>query len=492
MFNASLMPMEILKKLQEMHEMHLKGRPLPDKTIILLLLKKLPLFSNFFHGLDGTGASISKLVAIKGQAAATAAQAAGNGFQWAGLGLALIDFFRIPLIYLAALLIGQKPPITLNKNARWLYSTVLLVLTIISLTVPAAAPPIALVTAILGFGCSVFLLIKHVREYLQTQKTLREVEEAIQPKAKMFKQLQDRAKSLQEKIEREPENFEACAAEFVELEKAYNTLKEELQILYDKQVRFSQKLAKMNMMSLTDKTVAIGLSAMAVIGLAVTLTFPVVGLAVVAAAAALGSVYILARILVSPVIQWIKWISNKLNGKSGTPVTNDQKDIVSPSINLESTGLTMVKLHGQEAIHALEEQVALLQQQEQVEHKLQVASNSQNPKLLLRTIKEIICSSGLPLTLEELRGFLGRAPIQPTLQMLQSSISQIEMSAQEREQFLSHESLVTAFKETGIDLNQIIIKKTSESKHSPSLFQEENKSKPNLPQKMDELPSGHH
>lgn len=96
------------------------------------------------------------MVAIKGQAAATAAQAAGNGFQWAGLGLALIDFFRIPLIYLAALLIGQKPPITLNKNARWLYSTVLLVLTIISLTVPAAAPPIALVTAILGFGCSVF------------------------------------------------------------------------------------------------------------------------------------------------------------------------------------------------------------------------------------------------------------------------------------------------------------------------------------------------
>ncbi|ASQ44835.1 AAA family ATPase [Legionella clemsonensis] len=472
--NASLTPIEILKRLQEMHDTRLRGRPLPDKVIILLLLKKLPILSNFFHGVNGTGTSISKLVVVQGHAVSVA-ETAGKGFQWAGLGLALIDFFRIPLIYLAALLIGQEPPVTLNKNARWLYSTVLLTLTIIALAIPAAAPPIALVTAILGLGCSVFLLVKHVREYLQIQKTLREVDDEIKPQEERFKHLQTLAKALQAKIEKEPENFKQFIEEFAELEISYNRLKHELQLLYDKQLQFSQKSARMNIASVIDKTLAIGVSAFAVIGLAVSLAFPVIGLGIVAASAALVSAYILARILTPPAINLVKWLINKLTSKKETTITIEQQTRPSPINNLESTGLTMVKLYGAEATHVLEEQVEVLQQREQLEHKLlQPAKYHQNPEAFLQTIKEVALSAEPPFNLEEWREFLGREMIQPDLQLLQVSIGQIEMKVEEREQLLSDKSLLMALQEKGVDLHQITIKKILASKHSPALFQEGN------------------
>ncbi|MGL5742596.1 MAG: hypothetical protein ACRCXC_08630 [Legionella sp.] len=48
-----------------------------------------------------------------------------NGLHIGAMVFAIIEFFRIPLIYLTAYLLNEKVPINVNNNSRWLYSTFL-------------------------------------------------------------------------------------------------------------------------------------------------------------------------------------------------------------------------------------------------------------------------------------------------------------------------------------------------------------------------------
>ncbi|WP_156413551.1 hypothetical protein [Legionella hackeliae] len=483
---------EILKKLQEIQEIHFVGRRLSDKTIILILLKKLPLFTNFLHSIDNTGNTLSKLAVIQGQAVQSAL-AASQGFQWANLGLALVDFFRIPLIYLAAILIGQKPPITLNKNARWLYSAVLLAFTITALAVPVAAPPIAMVTAIIGLGVSIFLLAKHLRNYQRIKAALQAINTKIADKEDELQELQTLAKNLQQTIKGNPEKLEELRAEFVRLEKIFQALAQEMQPLYDEQTHLSQKLAKMNVVSLIDKTMAIALSSLVIIGLAISLAFPVIGLGIVAATAALGGAYILARILTPLFIDLGKKLMNKLFKKDDAFSTESTKGL-SPKMQLESTGVAMVKLHSEQgAMHALEEQVSLLQQLEYLENKLHAAAQHEGSAEFLQVMKEIArFAQEHPLNLEEWRELLSREAIQPYIHPLQQAIMKMEMIAKEKEQLISHEPLVTALQEKGIDLAQIKVKNLTPAKHVPGLFHEEHDTAPpSTLQKTKDFSSSH-
>lgn len=323
-----LIAIEIQARLKRIKQpVTFKGKPLPEKAIILFLLKKLPLLSGFLQSIDRTGNALSKLATIKGHVNSTFETIRAN-FQWVNLGLSFLDFFRIPLIYLAAVLIGQKPPISLSKNARWVYSAVLLSLTLISIFVPATAAPIAFIGAALGLLGSIFLLTRHAMQRHHLKIALKDVNKNIASEKEKLQQIQQRA------------TVGVITQQELELmEKEFEEQKEKLQQLHDQQIRFQQKLEKMNIAGTFDKSTAMGLSTAGMIGLTLALFFPIIGLKILAITAVIGSIYILTRLVYTIATALLGCCLAKASNKEEDDVSND----LSPK-NLQSMGVAMSKL----------------------------------------------------------------------------------------------------------------------------------------------------
>ncbi|WED43126.1 hypothetical protein [Legionella cardiaca] len=463
----------LLIRLNELQKkVHFKGHHLSEKVLIFLLLKKFPIFSNFLHSVDGAGNALSKLAIVRN--VGQNAQAISRGFQWANFGLALVDFFRIPFIYLAALFIGQKPPITLSKNARWLYSTVLLILTAVAIFVPVAAPAIAFVTAVLSFAVSVFLLTKHLWERHRLKETLKKCAGEIIIAEEKLNKIQDLAQALQEKIELNKDKMplEVIEQEVKQLEDLFSDQKEIVQKLYNKQTHLEQKLAKMNFASILDRGLAIGLSAMAIFGLALSLTFPVLGLGIVAASAALGGIYIVGRLAAPLVNRLIDWIAVKSAKNSITQ--SPERNGHSHTLELQSTGMAMLKMHHESVVGPSEQSLSSLEQ------KFQFLLQHNNLKEAMRLLKEFaLYARQNQWSVEEVRNFLEQENISPSLKILDQAVAQVPMSGRAREELLDYAPLVMAFQEQGINLTIIAIKPatTVSSHHSPALFHEEEREK---------------
>ncbi|KTD22656.1 coiled-coil protein [Legionella lansingensis] len=384
-----------LTRLQCLQEtVNFSSPALSEKAVIILLLKRLPLITGFLNSIDGMGGALSRLAIIQGYAVRTA-EIAGRGFQWGGLALAFIDFFRIPLIYLAAVLLGQEPPISLAKNARWLYATVSLALAIIPLIVPITLPPIAMLTAIISLSVSIFLLARHLIRYRQIKRRSEDIILEIKAKNEEIQDIQQWAAMMQFKLEDNSEELNLFDIEdrLAQLEHSFFLVKEETQDLYDEQFRLQQKLKKMDVMAVVDRAIAIALSALVVIGLALTLLSPVMGFSLVAVSAAFAGMYIIARIGF-PSLQYLtKWLLAKFSNdgelfteilaiapqsQHATPeLTETAITEKSVSLELESTSMTMLKLFGEdEAVHVLHEQTLSSQKMEHVDSRSQDPNNN--------------------------------------------------------------------------------------------------------------------
>ncbi|KTC76891.1 hypothetical protein [Legionella brunensis] len=455
------------------------GRPLPEKALVLLLLKKLPLLSNFLHSVDGAGNALSKLAMIRGYAGHTV-ETASKGFQWANLGLALIDFFRIPLIYLAAAMIGEKPPITLSKNARWLYSTVLLVLTIVSLAVPAAAPAIALATAVLGLAVSTFLLAKHLIERHRIKVELENLKTDIKTQEEELQAIQEQAKMLQEIIEKNQGEFtlQELGEKLRNLESSFDIKKEEIQKLYDRQTHLNQKLAKMDLGSIVDKTAAIAISAVVLIGFAVALAFPFVGLGILAAGAALGGAYILARLSYPYIKSFAEWATKKIK-KEESPVEIEMDEKLNSEhakTELQSTALTLLKLQPEDEVISTiirhHESPSLCDHYEQIDIKVHELVQKKDLQGMLDLFRELASYAKKHGTsLEELQSFLAREEMKSCLSLLPQAVKQISILDQDREQLLCYPPLIATLQDKSVDLTQVAAKKINIPK--PSLQKDE-------------------
>ncbi|PWY56544.1 hypothetical protein DGG96_05310 [Legionella qingyii] len=283
------------KKLKSM-----KGTKASKKSIAQSILKILPFFNKFIDSAEGAGSTITSMVQIQGHLT-HASEAAGSAFLIIRVVNAAIDFIRIPCIYIAAYIANQESPITLSRNARFLYSAVLLGLTITALAFPPSAPIIALVLSIAALGLSVVTLAKLYYKRYEVKDQLAQIEKDIDIKKNRIAALIDSLEQLEgeakkAKLEGQRENFnnlkDKIKTERHEIQEQLN----ELQKLYDNQEIGKEKLAKLGTIATLDKTAGVAFTSLALIGAIVSLVFPPAGLPIIAAAASLAAIYVIGRV----------------------------------------------------------------------------------------------------------------------------------------------------------------------------------------------------
>lgn len=235
---------------------------------------------------------------------AFASLSAGDGSHITGAVLAAFNFIRIPAVYFAARLAGEKPPVTLSKASQWAYSAGFLALTITALAVSAAATPIALTLAGAGFGMSVYNLAKVVNTRRKLRKSLHSLEHEIEREKMILNNLHVQAMRLEEEIAlaqnaNENEKVSNLKAQLAQVNKRFEALydikKEHLQLLHQKLDQHKEEYKKVDVSAAVDKAVALGISTLVLAGVALSLFFPPVGLGLLAAGIAAGGIYLLAR-----------------------------------------------------------------------------------------------------------------------------------------------------------------------------------------------------
>ncbi|HAT8642887.1 TPA: hypothetical protein JBB11_12110 [Legionella pneumophila subsp. pneumophila] len=302
--------------------------PLDKASLLKKATKRIPLLSKFLKTIDDTGDVAVKIgERITSISHTPGKESLAHGFAFGGLAMAGFDFLRIPIIYLSAYLLGEEVPVNLSNNAKWLYSAVLLGLTITALAVPVAAPYIAFAAAGLSFGVGTFLLGKTLYERYQLGRERKKLKaEIIREEDEMLK-IQDKAKHL-ESLLQSADNEEQIAAILYEIsvvQENYNRQKKQIQGLKNEELQLEQQIKNLDTMKVVDRTVAVALSALTIAALAVTLFFPPVGGGMLAGIAILGGAYFVARVS-SPLVKATAiWLYNKL--KSTPSESAESQDI---------------------------------------------------------------------------------------------------------------------------------------------------------------------
>ncbi len=494
LFDQTLLVGRVSQQMQQRLTFKPKPTPIPKETPIQLLLKKIPLLSGFLRNVDHAGKSLSSIAELQGNTSGSL-QTAAAGFHWAGLGLNIVDFIRIPMIYGAAMLVGEKPPITLSKNARWLYSAVLLGLTITALALPVTAVPIALTMASLGLGVSLFTMGKAFYERNKLQKELKAIEKDIAAETKELNDLHLKTIELENELgaaEAKNDNARQISAlreELASVSKRFDTLfdqskKDRLDTLYDKKFNGEQQLKKINTASVIDKGIAVALSAIALTGVAIGLFFPPIGLAIVAASALAGTAYLIAR--AAPTV--IGWLSRLFSKKSSTESSekpaehanlapsHEKKEALlsTPSASLQTTGPsdnpvldvsstaeTMQRLFGtKDATPILQQQIADSQKIETLQSRLTSIVDHHDEKGILTFIHQLSLTQP-HLTMDDLSNlFCQIDDHNPMFSLLKHALSSvqkggIELSEQAKNELVTCLPLVEFLRDQGIDLRAV-------------------------------------
>jgi len=290
-----------------------KPTPLPARPGLLTFLNQMPSFTGLGSNITGAGSSLTKLGVVNGtfvNAEATA-KTLGSGFRFAGMGLAIVDFFRIPAIYIAAWQLGVKIPANRNRNLSWIYASLLLASSFVALAIPATAPIIALCTATLGLAVSLFsfgryFYIKHkVAKALDTVSVdLAKAEAALdvlQQEVLVQEQHLTAAVGLGDH-----EKTQQLIAVIDTLHQRFNTQKDEIQTLHDRKFKLEHKLLQQGMGRFMDKTVGVGLASLSLIGLTLSMFFPPLGVTLLAVSACLGLTYTVGRMVAPSVVAYFQ------------------------------------------------------------------------------------------------------------------------------------------------------------------------------------------
>lgn len=493
-----------LSESQRMQDM-LTFAKLPAKeAAILRLISKIPFFEDLLGSINNTGETLGQLATVQGHIS-HALETANGSFQYSDLALNIIDFFRIPAVYLASAIVGEKPPITLSKNARWLYAAVSLGLTIAALAIPAAAPPIALALASAGLSLSLVTMAKTLYSRYKVPKDLKAIEEDITKETKDLNELHRQAIELDKKLAtaNSPEQKDEIHQELKAVTGAFDALfkskKDSLQQLYDKKYQCEAILEKHNTPAVMDKGIGIALSALALAGLTLSLFFPPLGLGLLAASAIAGGAYLVGR-MATPYIK--TWTAN-LFGKKDVPDAVDtpaNQPTVSPSIkhqnevvdNLdislktepiaepihESTTTTMKLLFGnQGAATALHRLINDSQSIEETQKTLSVLVKNHDLTGILTFFSKAslyIQTTDQKITTEDLNQFFSVLDEQePLVSLLKQAVSavqknEIQCPEHDKQAILACKPLVDFLHEKQIGLNGLTPEKERDTTATPA------------------------
>lgn len=342
---------KLAKKMQK--PVQIKANPPEEETFILnLLTKKIPLLSGLLQSFKSTGSSITSLLIKTQNNPSQALSSASSGFQYAGLGIAAINFVRIPLVFLFAMIAGEKPPFTLSTGASWAYSALLLGLTLTALLAPVVAPYIAIAIAGVGLVAAVVSLGNMIYQRHKLHQGLTKINEEIKSNEAILDDIQQRSRTLETQLaslDKEDKHYKEKAVEICKkidkLEQRYLNAKTELQTLHDRKLVDEKTLSSMGSAAFIDKGVGIALGSLAVIGAVLSLFFPPVGVGLLVASATIGTLYAIGRITVPIVAPFIasqvkklsEWFANVFEKTNGDKLSHDldstltNQSLVSPT-----------------------------------------------------------------------------------------------------------------------------------------------------------------
>jgi hypothetical protein len=319
--------MQILKKLQG--DLDYQAQALNAAALSQAALNKLAVYTGNIKKVKVIGDAIAKVgERADGFHDSVRTEEVSHGFHFASLGIAAFNFFRIPMMYFAAYLLKQKVPFNMSNNARWGYSAVLLALTITAIAVPVAAPIIGFVLAGAGLAASTFFLGKILYERSKLAREERSLQRHINAAEDELAFIKDEAKHLEHHLNEATSEQEVIdiSLEIALLTERHSANQKSLEELYDKKLQNQQLREKLGIKNVVLKSVSLILASTAVIGLAVSLFFPPVGLGILAGVAVAGATLVLGQVL-APLFQKLgRWISNKMNPTPKPEELKDDKD----------------------------------------------------------------------------------------------------------------------------------------------------------------------
>ena len=315
--------LELLREMQQ--EINYNAVPLSQQFLLNAAIKRIPWLSKFLRKADDASETVFKIgERINDMHEAGGSESVAKGFHFGAIALAAADFFRIPFIYFAAYLLGEDVPITLNNNARWLYSAFLLALTITAVAVPATAPIIAFVAAGAGLVSGLFLLGKTLYTRYELGRERKQIKSTIEREEGEMRAIQQQAYDLEHQLSSaKDEDISTIYMEIALLQETYKSQKKELGILKNKELHIEQKLQQVGMIKVLDKSIGVGLAALTIMGLVVTLFFPPVGAGILTGVAIAGGVYLAARITAPLFKSFGNWLIRQFKTSSGMSATNE-------------------------------------------------------------------------------------------------------------------------------------------------------------------------
>ncbi|WP_454781325.1 hypothetical protein [Legionella sp. WA2022007384] len=279
------------------------------------VLKKVLFLSQLIKTTGGSGKAIMQIsssIRTFNNIAPTDSLKLGLGI--GSIAFAVLDFLLIPFIYLTCYLLGEKIPADRNNNAKWFASAVLLALTITSIAVPPIALAIGFTSSSIAFLLSIFLLGRTIQERWRLGKERRATRKLIVEAEEKIKLIQTEAITLRNALSdgiNEQELIFLCD-QISSLQARFNPKKDHLIKLKLKELDLNNKIKNAGFVQIMDKGVGFSLSALALIGLIVSLYFPLVGLGILTAVSVISLAYLVARLIV-PIIQLGKWVVNKIS-----------------------------------------------------------------------------------------------------------------------------------------------------------------------------------
>lgn len=316
--------MHFLKEMQG--EVHYELIRIKQNSLLEAAAKKIPMLAEFLRKVNKVGeATINLGENIDVFHDTKITESISHGFHFGGIAIAAFDFIRIPLIYLTALVLKEDVPLNLNNNARWLYAAVILGLTITAFLVPITAPVIAFVAAGIGLVVSSFLLGKILYERYQLNRLNKQFKKELNLELDEMDLIQHDAARLEAALgeAREEEHIAVIFQEIEIFKERFDSQKEMVEKVKNKQLKLDQKIQAMKMSKVLDRSVAIILATISIIGLIISISFPPIGLGILAGAAIGGFTYIAARIIYGVAI----WVSSKFKASKEADNKSLENDI---------------------------------------------------------------------------------------------------------------------------------------------------------------------
>lgn len=295
-------------------------RKISDNELIIIMLQQIPVFSNLLNRVKLFSNSAYTLATLSTEAQSLplpstikASPSLIKVLDNLGLIAAIANFIELPMLFLASRILKKPSPATLTKFGEWMYSAVILGLTITALAAPITAPVIAAASVLLGFGYSVYIYYSFLTNRKKTSLEYRSNNTQINDIHAELTALKNQMKQLEEQLNAAQEEDIIQYSQLIP-EKA-NKIDEKINLmtaLMKKKMLLLQKIKTFSDARFLDHCVALAIAGVLVSGVFLSLFFPPLGFLVITTATALGAGYALSRFT----YECTKLLYHKLRAKS--------------------------------------------------------------------------------------------------------------------------------------------------------------------------------